>query len=328
MTNTAEIRFGLTLGNRDLVHDTLSAAELLEMAELAEGCPAVDSVWVGDSLLAQPRLESLTLLSALAARTRRVLLGTACMGSFALRNPLLLADQWASLDHLAGGRTVLVACTGGRTGAVDAEARTMGIATGRRRSRMLENIEVIRALWAHDDVTFSGEHTSLDGVTVMPKPLQARCPIWIASNPAGPSRESVDRSLTTIAGVIDGWMTHSTTPAEFQRRWDLLTNAAREQGSSEPLDNCLYHNININPDREVALVEAKAYLDRYYGADFSREKVEAWCALGTVEQCIADLRAYAGSGVRRITLRICSDDQHGQLLTLLRDVLPAVEAAL
>lgn len=326
MTNTGHIRFGLTLGNRDLVHDTLGAADLLDMAELAESCDAVDSVWVGDSLLAQPRLESLTLLAALTARTRRVLLGTACMGSFALRDPVLLADQWASLDHLAGGRTVLVACTGGRTGAVDVEARTMGIATGTRRSRMLEHIRLIRELWTSDDVTFAGEHTSLEGVTVMPKPLQRPCPIWIASNPAGPSRESVDRSLTTIAGVVDGWMTHSTSPTEFTRRWEVMTAAAREQGRVAPLDNCLYHNINIGPDREQSFTEAKAYLDRYYGADFSREKVEAWCALGPVEQCIADLRSYAGSGVRRITLRICSDDQRGQLGTLLRDVLPAVRA--
>lgn len=326
-TQDEPIRFGLTLGNRDLVHETVTAGELLEMAELAEACETVDSVWVGDSLLAQPRLESISLLSALAARTRRVLLGTACMGSFALRDPILLADQWASLDHLAGGRTILVACTGGRSGAIDAEARTMDVTVGQRRSRMLENIEVLRTLWAENDVTFHGRHNDLDGVTVLPKPLQPRCPIWIASNPRGSSPGAIERSLGGIAGVIDGWMTHSTTPDEFRSRWHVLRSAARTHDRDpDALDNCLYHNVNIHPDREIALAQAKAYLDRYYGADFSRAKVEAWCALGSVDECVADLRAYAGCGVRRIALRICSDDQRGQLRTLLDEVLPAVGA--
>ena len=57
-----------------------------------------------------------TLLAAVAGRTERVLLGPACMGSFALRNPLVFAYEWASLDVLSNGRTRLVACAGGGAG--------------------------------------------------------------------------------------------------------------------------------------------------------------------------------------------------------------------
>ena len=82
------------------------------MAVEADTSGAFRSVWVGDSLLAKPRLESIVLLSAIASRTERVRLGTACMASFPVRDPILLAQQWASLDLLSGGRTVLIACTG------------------------------------------------------------------------------------------------------------------------------------------------------------------------------------------------------------------------
>ncbi|MGG7380180.1 LLM class flavin-dependent oxidoreductase, partial [Escherichia coli] len=72
--------------------------ELLAMADVAEHAEAFDGLFVGDNLLAKPRLESVTLLAALAGRTRRSRLGVACMASFPLRHPVVLASQWAALD--------------------------------------------------------------------------------------------------------------------------------------------------------------------------------------------------------------------------------------
>ncbi len=106
------MKFGLTLPNRGVLFGVTTTEELLQMAEIADRSEQFASVWVGDSLLGKPRFEALTLLAGIAARTRRVRLGPACMASFSLRDPVLLAYQWASLDLMAGGRTVLVACTG------------------------------------------------------------------------------------------------------------------------------------------------------------------------------------------------------------------------
>ena len=61
---------------------------------------------MGDSLLARPRHEPLTLLGGVAGRTRRVLLGTAVLLP-ALRNPVLLAHQVATLDQVSEGRLIL-----------------------------------------------------------------------------------------------------------------------------------------------------------------------------------------------------------------------------
>ena len=88
----------------------------------------MDSVWCGDALFVNRRLDALTLLAAVAGRTERVLLGPACMGSFALRNPLVFAYEWASLDVLSNGRTRLVACAGGGAGPLwEAETAALGI---------------------------------------------------------------------------------------------------------------------------------------------------------------------------------------------------------
>ena len=100
------LRFGVNLNNREpLIAPDYTLSDLLSLAERAEAL-GFDSVWVGDSLFSKPRWEPITLLSAISQRTSRVKLGTACMVS-GTRHPLYLALEWATLDQLSGGRTIL-----------------------------------------------------------------------------------------------------------------------------------------------------------------------------------------------------------------------------
>src|SRR2546428_6858188 len=94
---------GLILANRAVVLGAIKARDLLDITVQAERSRVFDTVWVGDSLLAKPRLESVTLLSALAGITERVRLAVGCMATFVHRHPVMLAQQWASLDVLSGG---------------------------------------------------------------------------------------------------------------------------------------------------------------------------------------------------------------------------------
>src|SRR6185369_13501289 len=99
-------KLGYLLPTRERVmenhHETGS---LLALAERAEGL-GFDSIWVGDSVTARPRHDPLTLLAAVAARTRKAELGTAVLLP-ALRNPVLLAHQAATVDRIAEGRLIL-----------------------------------------------------------------------------------------------------------------------------------------------------------------------------------------------------------------------------
>src|SRR5262245_9848689 len=151
------MKIGLTLPNRGVLFGATTPEQMLQMAEIADKSDQFASVWVGDSLLGKPRMESVSLLAGIAARTRRVRLGPACMASFPLRDPILLAYQWASLDLLAGGRTVLVVCTGivpqegGRI-----EGELYGLQSRDRVQRMLEWIELVKLLWTQDNVSSEG----------------------------------------------------------------------------------------------------------------------------------------------------------------------------
>src|SRR5215468_10333424 len=92
LTDGNRVEFGISLPNRAVLFG-VPPDLLLETAEHAEASGHFDSVWVGDNLTSKPRLEAVVTLSALAARTRRVKLGTICLASFPLRHPLLLALQ-------------------------------------------------------------------------------------------------------------------------------------------------------------------------------------------------------------------------------------------
>ena len=113
MQQPMRAKFGLSLSTRAVLFGWGTLDDMLTAAQTAEASGYFDGVWVGDNLLSKPRAEALVTLSAIAARTQMVRLGTICLASFPLRDPLLLALQWASLDMLSHGRTVLAVCIGG-----------------------------------------------------------------------------------------------------------------------------------------------------------------------------------------------------------------------
>ena len=327
--------FGLTLPNRGVLLGAISPEDLLGLGELADRSGAFQSLWVGDSILAKPRLESVVLLGGLAARTRRARLGVACMSTFAHRHPVLLALQWASLDVLSNGRALLVACLGGAdemSAAQALEHRTMGITSKERIGRLEEGIVLLRRLFTEERVTHNGRFYHTEGITIEPRPVQKPLPIWIASNPTtvtykvGQAVDSraVERSFRRVARLADGWMTNKISPQVFADQWGTVKQMAAEEGRDpNALGNVLYHNININPDREKALDESTRFLNAYYTANFSRAFVEAWTAAGTPAQCIEQFHAYFAAGVREIAVRLTSWDQRSQLDLFLREVAPA-----
>lgn len=327
--------FGLILANRAVVLGVVKARDLVDLTVEAERSGAFDAVWVGDSLLAKPRLESVTLLSALAGVTAKVRLAVGCMATFVHRHPVMLAHQWASLDAISGGRAWLVACLGGPSDANAAQAAehaVMGVASAERPGRLEEGVEILRKLFGGKNVSHRGRFYAFEGVTLEPRPLQQPCPIWIASNPTGltwkggasASEPAVERAYRRVARYADGWMTNKLSPAEFRAQFARIQAMASEEGRDPAkLGSALYHNVNINEDRQKALEESKAFLDTYYTAKFTPKFVEQWTVAGSPAQCIAELRAYFDAGVGHMALRLTSWDQRGQFKRFLGEVAPA-----
>jgi alkanesulfonate monooxygenase SsuD/methylene tetrahydromethanopterin reductase-like flavin-dependent oxidoreductase (luciferase family) len=330
--------FGLTLTNRAVVLGAIKARDLLDLTVTAEASGVFDAVWAGDSLVAKPRLEAVSLLSALAGVTSKVRLGVGCLATFVHRHPVLFAHQWASLDVLSNGRSWLVVCLGGPDEANRAQAlehAVMGVQSNERPARLEEGIVILRKLFHDKAAAHQGRFYQFDGVTIQPPPLQQPCPIWIASNPTGltwkggasASPQVVERAFRRVARYADGWMTNKVSPDEFRRQWGEIRRMAGEEGRDPSrLGSALYHNININENRQAALEEAKKFLDTYYTASFSPAFVEGWTVAGGPRQCVEQLRAYLDAGLDHVALRLASWDQSGQLKRFLNEVAPAVRS--
>jgi alkanesulfonate monooxygenase SsuD/methylene tetrahydromethanopterin reductase-like flavin-dependent oxidoreductase (luciferase family) len=321
-------KIGLTLPQRGTFFDVLSLSELVETGHWADETGLFESLWIGDSLLAKPRPESIALFGSLAAVTRTVRLAVGCMASFPVRDPILFADQWATLDQLSGGRMLLAVCTG-IVKPKDASAREgapYGVSDASRANRMEENTDIVRRLWTEEDVTYEGRYTSFENVTVLPKPVQSPPPIYIASNPA--PEPLATRALRRVARIADGWMTTRKSPEHLTVNLPAIKEFLVEEGRDpDTFPVSAYHNLNLDPDREAAYEESYRFLGEYYGPVFSREATRHWTATGTPEQAAADIEQLYADGATEVTLRITSWDWRRQLDLLVKEVIPRLQGS-
>ena len=334
MKHKMRAKFGLSLSTRAVLFDWATMDDLLEAATTAEESGYFDGVWVGDNLLSKPRVESIVTLSAIAARTETLSLGTICLASFPLRDPILLAIQWASLDVLSGGRTILAVCNGGSASdgpQFAQELENMNVASVDRVSRLVEGVEVLRRLWSEERVTHHGRFYSFTDLEALPKPVQQSVPILIAANPKEQSLDDpvVDRILRRIATYGDGWQTDATPVETFRQRFARIREYAESQGrDSSKLDSCLHLMVNINDDRTQGLKEAQQFLQAYYGAGaVSQEKADLWLACGSPDEVIEKIQEYVDAGCTTPVLRFVSPDLKGQLRRCIEDVLPAFSSS-
>jgi alkanesulfonate monooxygenase SsuD/methylene tetrahydromethanopterin reductase-like flavin-dependent oxidoreductase (luciferase family) len=325
-------KFGLSLSNRAVLFGWATLDDLLDASRMAERSGYFHSIWVGDNLLSKPRAEAIVTLSAIAARTQEVKLGTICLASFPLREPILLAIQWASLDLLSQGRTILAVCNGGS--ALDGpqfahELEVMGVKSHERVGRVVEGITILRRLWSEARVTHHGKYYQFKDVELLPKPVQQPVPIYMAINPKEQRVDAatIDRILHRVAAHADGWQTDATPVETFRQRFDTIRNhAARRGRDPSTLDSCLHLMVNINDDRDVAFREAETFLRSYYGAGaVSRERAELWLAYGPPAAVIEKIQAYIDAGCTMPVLRFVSPHLKDQLQRCIEEVLPTFQ---
>ena len=323
---------GLSLPNRGVLFGATTVDQLYRMVDAAESSGMFHSVWVGDGLIAKPRLEAVTFLASLAGRTKAVHLGVCCLATFPLRNPVLFACQWASLDVLSNGRSLLAVCLGAPTGRgggnFAAELRAMGADPTERVGRMEEGIEVLRLLW-QGRASYEGRHWSFPEIDLEPKPLQQPCPIWIASNP-NPQKLSPERYVAAVERVgrlADGWLSTVVTPEDFGRRWDEIREAAARRGRDpDGMTSSAHLMININEDVDSARGDAKRFLDDYYTTDVKPATMDAWGAYGSVDMVVKRIYEYVSNGLELPILRFASFDQERQLAAALERLVPQLLA--
>jgi alkanesulfonate monooxygenase SsuD/methylene tetrahydromethanopterin reductase-like flavin-dependent oxidoreductase (luciferase family) len=161
--------------------------EFLQTVDAAEAW-GLDGVWLGEihflpsrSILSSP----LVLAGAVASRTRRMCVGTA-VHVIPLRNPLSVAEDVATLDHVSGGRFEFGI---GRSGS-PRSYNVLGVPYEESQGRLMEALEVMREAWKGKRFSFHGEYYHVDDAIVTPRPLQQpHPPVRIAAlNPASFTR--------------------------------------------------------------------------------------------------------------------------------------------
>ncbi|MBI4525865.1 MAG: LLM class flavin-dependent oxidoreductase [Deltaproteobacteria bacterium] len=315
------IRWGLSLPNRGPLFGLTTIDEILSAAVLAEESGVFESVWFGESLIHKPRLEALVMLGAVAARTRRVRLGTACMASFPVRHPALLGIQWATLDQLSKGRTVLCVCIGGGD---QRELAAFGAKREERVPRLVEGIKLLRQMWSDREIDFKGRFYDLERYAILPKPVQKPCPIWIAVTP----KKGVERAMRRVVTYGDGYMVASSgcEPEVFKEYWGLIENFAREVGKDlGNFETALHGMVNINEDKRAAHDESRFYFDHYYSPGWPAEStLQSWLAHGPPAECARLIQTWIDMGITTPVLRFTSHNQVGQVRRFIDEVLPLV----
>jgi alkanesulfonate monooxygenase SsuD/methylene tetrahydromethanopterin reductase-like flavin-dependent oxidoreductase (luciferase family) len=317
------VRWGVSLPNRGVLFGLTNIDTILDAAVLAEQSGVFESVWFGDSLMHKPRIESIVMLSAAATRTQRVRLGVICMASFPVRHPVLLAIQWASLDQLSKGRTILGVCIGGGH---DGELGAFGVKKEERVGRLTEGIKLIRHIWSDEEIHHRGKYYALESHRIVPKPVQKPCPIWIAVSPdrALVGGEGVERAMKRVATLGDGYISMAVPAAEMARRLELIERYGAEAGRNlDSFEVAIHGMVNINDEQRKASEESKYYFDNYYGQGYPPEELlKIWLAHGPPEECARMIQGWIDMGFTTPVLRFASRDQIGQIERFIKDVFP------
>lgn len=309
------VSLGYLLPTRELcmagVHETRS---ILLLADRAEAL-GLDSVWIGDSLLAKPRHEPLALLAAIAARTKTLKLGTAVLLPV-LRNPVLLAHQAATIDQISEGRLILGVGIGADVPASRAEFEAAGVPFDKRVGRLMEGFRLCRALWTGEPVDWEGRWKVTQGV-LAPRPwTPGGPPIWGGGGAPG--------MIERTGKFFDGWFpAGSGGPASWSEGWTQVKNHAREAGRDPAsLVGAAYLTLSIDEDEAKASAKLNQFLQEYYKQPGESIRKRQYCFAGSRSGAIAWLREFAEAGATHLALRFTGEhERHMDLVAQLRTEL-------
>jgi alkanesulfonate monooxygenase SsuD/methylene tetrahydromethanopterin reductase-like flavin-dependent oxidoreductase (luciferase family) len=280
-------------------------ASLLALSEKAEGL-GYDSLWVGDSLLARPRHDPLTLLAAVAARTRKPELGTAVLLP-ALRNPVVLAQQVATLDRIAEGRVILGVGIASDVPNIRDEFEAAGVPFEKRIGRLIEGMALCRALWTGKPVTWpppgaEGRWTVKSSVLGPTPHRPGGPPIWVAGG--------VTASRQRVGKYFDGWFPNTPLAQDYAKEWaEVVTSAKAAKRDPSKLTAAMYLTLSIGDDTQRADDQLNAYLKEYYGVDPLETRKRQKSFAGPADAAAGWIKSYADAGATHFVLRFAGDHE-------------------
>ena len=288
-------RFGLAIKNFVGPAETPDVDAILAYAGRAEAL-GFESLWAWDHVIlgvepAFPILDAVGTLTAIAARTSRIRLGTGVL-VLPLRNPTVAAKALGTLDVISKGRLILGVAAGWYAREFDAAGVPF-----KQRGRLFElNLDILIRLWTEERVTLQADGFNLREAVMLPRPTQQpRPPILIGGY--------VDAVLKRVATKGDGWLTYFYTPESYRKSWEKILGFARAAGR-DPATLTGTNQLAILVGRSRAETEApmREWLQTEWDVAAWSESTIEHAIRGSVDECVEQLRAHVATGVDRIIL--------------------------
>lgn len=274
----------------------------------------IDSIWQTDRLVSRaPILECMTTLAAIAGRTRRIKFGVNVV-SVAMREPVLLAKQCATIDVLSAGRLLPGFGIGSPRGA---EWTAMHLDTSSRGRKTDEALEIISRLWSGESLDYAGKYFRLTGASIAPRPVQPDLPMWIGG--------ASDAAVRRTARLGTGWQAGPETPQAVGEVVAAIKRALQETGRTIDEDHygaAFAFRFGGPEDPGVAKVM------EHYKARTGRDPGDLF-AIGDASVILRRLTEYIDAGASKFILRPIAQgdpDMLAQTKRLVEEVLPQAVA--
>ena len=220
-------------------------------------------------------------------------------------NPILLAEQLATLDVITGGRVTMLSGLGHQPEAHDAFQTPQRV----RVSRFVETFEIMRLLWDRNDASHHGKHYSFDGVSISPKPLSQPLRMWVGG--------SVDAAIRRTAQMADAWViTPGATPDYIEEKLGFYRAALEEFGrGGEVSEFVLRRDAHLADTSAEGHKEAQVLFEQGYRG-YGQTEMEESLIVGGPDECIAYLERMAALGITHVLFRCALDEREEALQTI------------
>jgi len=280
-----KIQFGMSLPHRS--PEAIDMAAVRAVATRAEALGFRD-LWVTENTLDEAFcFDPVVILTYAAAITSTIRLGASVV-VLQIHSPLMVAHQWACLDYVSNGRAILGVGIGR-----DHHYRQFEVSPEGRVARFREEVDVIRALWADDTVSYQGRFYHLTNEPMHPKPVQKPLPIWMGVGHPNAVRRTAE--------IADGWMgSGGSRIADFAASVPILKTALAEKGR-DPAKFPISKRLFIAVDERPAV--ARAELLRWFTEVYHNPPGTDLCGIhGTPEQVRERLEEVVAMGANHLLL--------------------------
>ncbi len=338
-------------------------SELIEASQEAEAM-GFDAIWVHDGMTGRrtsAAFDPTNVLTAVAAKTKRLLLATGVYIPH-IRNPIHVAQAWATLWEVSEGRAIMGAGTGaGKDRIVQRQYGALAAVHGgqghpldwetlfKRRTGMFgECLDIMNRLWTEDKFSYDGKHYKFDEITLGIARPEEKPPvlvgggIYIPQDGVGAHHYTWNKDVAgtfmmgpkirqVVAEQGDGWLyVHSRAGEYNEIQAELLDIAKDNVHGRAPRVLARNQFVNIDDDPRKAWENVQNQLTDFHGAPPGQDKCQAdlvdrWAVAGPGKAVAAQLQEHIDHGVSVFQCVIASPDQQGMMKRIAEEVLPHID---